>query len=237
MKKTILISICLVIVGGCGSPYHVNVDSISSGELLSDSKCIILPIDPNAVNSQLQFKEYSQYIKRALEKKGYNVVDSINEAQLVIFLKYGISEPKENIYSYSMPVWGQTGVSSSHSTGTIHSFGGGMASYSGSTTYMPNYGITGYQTHIGTRTAYTRYIILDAYNLKEYRKTNKEVQLWKTIITSTGSSGDLRRAFPVMIAASKKYVGENTGKQVKIVLFENDKKVQEIKGLLGQKIK
>lgn len=227
----IIISVGLLFCVGCGAPFHVSVDSISSGEILSDSKCIILPIDPNAIDSQLQFKEYSQYIKRVLEKNGYKVTDRIDEAQLVIFLKYGISEPEENVYSYSTPVWGQTGVSSSHSTGTIHSFGSGMASYSGTTTYMPEYGITGYQSHIGTRISYTRYIVLDAYDLDEYRNTQKEVQLWRTTAISTGSSGDLRRVFPVMIAASTKYIGENTGKQIKIILYENDKRVQEIKGL------
>lgn len=211
-------------------PFHVNVDSISSGELLSGSKCIILPIDPNSV-SQLQFKEYSQYIKRALEKKGYRIADSMDEARLVIFLKYGISEPEENIYSYSTPVWGQTGVSSSYSTGTIHSFGGGMSSYSGTTTYMPEYGITGYQSHIRTEISYTRYVLLDAYDLEEYKNTQKEVQLWRTVAISTGSSVDLRRVFPVMLAASMEYIGENTGKQIKITLYESDKRIQEIKGL------
>ena len=140
MKRIAFVCSGILFFAGCLPPFHINVDSISSpGKLLADSKCIILPSDPNAVNSPLHFKEYSQYIKRALEKKGYEVTESIGEAQVAIFLKYGISGPEENIYGYSAPVWGQTGVSSSHSTGTIHSLGGGMASYSGTTTYTPQY--------------------------------------------------------------------------------------------------
>jgi hypothetical protein len=209
----------------------VNVDSISSGELLSRAKCIILPTDPNVMSNQLQHKEYSEYIEYALEKKGYEVMDKVSEAEVVVFLQYGISEPHESLYSYSTPVWGQTGVSSSYSTGTIHSFGSGMASYSGTTTYTPEYGITGYQTHVGTRITYTRFMVLDAYDLEEYRKTLKEVHLWKITAISTGSSGDLRRVFPVMVTACTEYIGENTGKQVEIGLYENDKRVQEIKGI------
>ena len=230
MKRIILV-ICLLICTGCGSQFQVNVDSISSGELLSDSKCVILPVDPNAVSNQLQYKEYSEYIKRALEKRGYTLTGNMDEAEVVVFLKYGISEPHESLHS--IPVWGQTGVSSSHTMGTISSFGSGMASYHGSTTYTPEYGITGYRTV--TRITYTRFIILDAYDLEEYRKTNEEVQLWRTTTISTGSLGDLRRLFPVMVAASTEYIGENTGKQIKIVLYENDKRVQESKGLPEKK--
>jgi hypothetical protein len=231
LMKKIFICLVLVFCCGCGARFSVNVDSISSGEPLSHAKCTILPTDPNVVSNHLQHEEYSKYIKRALEKKGCELTDQVSEAEVVVFLQYGITEPRESLYSYSTPVWGQTGVSSSYSTGRIHSFGSGMASYSGTTTYTPTYGITGYQTHIGTRITYTRFMVLDAYDLEEYRKTREEVQLWKTTAISTGSSGDLRRVFPIMVAACTEHIGENTGKQVEIVLYENDKRVQEIKAL------
>lgn len=234
MKKFIVF-VSLLVCAGCSltnsSQFNVNVDSISSGKLLSDSKCVILPADPNDIIDQLQYIEYSRYIKRALEKKGYQIAGDMNEAEMVVFFEYGISEPKERVYSYSTPVWGQTGVSSSYTTGTIQTFGNKMALYSGTTTHTPTYGIKGYQSHTKTQINYTRFLILTAYDLEEYRKTNSEVQLWRTIIISTGSSGDLRKVFPVMIAASTEYIGVNTGKQIDIVLNENDNRVKEIKGL------
>ena len=233
MKKT-LICLGLLIFAGCGPEFHVNVDSISSGEVTNDSKCMLLPAEPNDVANQLEYKEYAQYVKRALEKKAFKVTDNADEANVVVFLKYGISEPHESVYSYSTPVWGQTGISSSHTMGSIHSYGGGMASYSGTTTYTPQYGITGYQSHIGTRVTYTRFVILDAYDLERYKETNEEVQLWRTTATSTGSSGDLRLVFPIMVAASSEYIGENTGKQILLILFENDKRVKEIKRLVKE---
>ncbi len=234
MKK-IFLCIALIFCVGCGRPFQVNINSISSGNLLSGSKCVILPSDPNIAADQLQYKEYATYIKRALEKNGYEVTDNRGEAQVVVFLNYGIRNPHENLYNYSTPVWGQTGVSSSYTTGTINSFGSGIASYSGTTTYTPQYGITGYQSHVGTLITFTRFLVLDAYNLEEYRKTNKEVQLWRTTAISTGSSGDLRLVFPLMVAASTEYIGIDTGKQIEIVIYENDKRVQEIRGLLEKK--
>ena len=139
-------------------------------------------------------------------------------------------DPQEHQYSYSIPTWGQTGVSSSYTTGTISSYGG-YGSYSGTTTYTPAYGITGSTTHIGSYTTYFRFIVLDAVDLDEYKKSKKEVQLWKTYVTSSGSSSDLRRVFPILVAASQQYFGKNTGQKVEVNLDEEDERVTEIKGI------
>jgi len=43
----------------------------------------------------------------------------------------------------------------------------------------------------------------------------------RTTLTSSGSSGgDLRRVFPIMVAASHQCLGMNTGKQIRPVLQE-----------------
>ena len=52
-------------------------------------------------------------------------------------------------------------------------------------------------------------MILDAIDLNEYRETEKEVQLWKTTVTSTGTSGDLRQVFPILVAASQEHIHNN----------------------------
>ena len=54
--------------------------------------------------------------------------------------------------------------------------------------------------------------------------------MWKTIIKSTGSSGDLRRVFPVMIGASYKYFDNNTHKEIFVdITDEKDPRVISIK--------
>ena len=225
-------------LSGCSNTYYeVNINSISSGEALNYSKCTILPYDPNLMVNQLQYKEYTGYIERILLQKGYEVIDNegdVNECGVLILINYGITEPHESIYSYSTPIFGQTGVSSSYTTGTINNFGNTM-SYSGSTTYTPQYGVIGSQSHIGTLITYSRFLILDAYDLRESRKTNKLVQLWSTFVVSTGSSGDLRAVFPVLLASSKQYIGSDTGKMVQVNISENDKRIKEVKGLLDNK--
>ncbi len=222
----------VLLLSGCATiqpQFHVRVDSIS-GEKPDKSSYILLPGNKDTKAEDLQFKEYVAYVNRALIKQGFVPAESFEKANVAIFLVYGIGDPQEHQYSYSLPTWGQTGVSSSYTTGTISSYGG-YGSYSGTTTYTPTYGVTGSTTHIGSYTTFFRFMVLDAVDLDEYKKSKKEVQLWKTTVTSAGSSGDLRRVFPILVAASQQYVGKNTGQKVEVNLYEEDERVIEIKGI------
>lgn len=221
----------VLLLSGCATmqpQFQVRVDSIS-GEKSNKHLYILLPGNKDTKAEDLQFKEYAAYVNRALIKQGFVPAESFEKANVAIFLVYGIGDPQEHQYTYSLPTWGQTGVSSSYTTGTISSYGG-YGSYSGTTTYTPTYGITGSTTHIGSHNTYFRFMVLDAVDLDEYKKSKKEVQLWKTTVTSTGSSGELRKVFPILVAASREYVGKNTGQKVEVNLFEEDDRVMEIKG-------
>jgi len=190
----------------------------------------LFPADKDTSPNDLQFQEFSGYINKALISQGFTPTENIEEAELVIFLGYGIGEPEEHLYSYSIPMWGQTGISSASTYGTVNTYGN-FGSYSSRTTYTPSYGITGYTSRTGSYITYFRYILLTAFDLNEYRKSQKTVQVWKTTITSSGSSDDLRRVFPALVGASKEYIGTNTGQKIKVVLEESDKRVLEIKSI------
>ncbi len=123
---------------------------------------------------------------RMLNSLGFKYAESSKNAELVVFLSYGIGDPDEHQYSYSLPVYGKTGVSSSSTYGTATAYGNHMT-YSGTTVHTPSYGITGYNTYTGTRTVYFRYVNLIGYDFSEYQRSEKKVQLWKTTITSSGS--------------------------------------------------
>ena len=231
MKKInflLIILIGLMIVGCGGAQYRVKVNSIGKSLPQQNTYVLFAGNKDGDINS-LEFKEYAKYVNTALKEKGF-IETNFEKASIAIFLSYGIGEPKESAYSYSMPTYGQTGYSSSRTTGTFNSYGNNT-SYSGTTTYTPTYGVNGSQTYLGTRVSYFRYAILDASDLNEYKKSKKQIQLWKTTITSTGSSGDLRQVFPVLIGASKKYIGNNTGKKITVNISENDKRVLIIKGM------
>ncbi len=241
MKFTIMSVFILLLFTGCAMKPRYVVDVNSIGDIHHKIKYVLMSGLKNTPTTNLEFQEYTKYIDKALQKKGF-IKSDFKNANVAIFLRYGISGPQKHTESYSIPVYGQTGVSSSTTYGTSNTYGtlnsyGNTGYYQGNTYsnattyYTPTYGIKGYQNGTREYILFTRYYELSAVDLEKYKKTNKNIQLWKTMVTSTGSSGDLRRVFPILVAASEKYIGLNTGKTIQIQLYENDKSVLELKGV------
>ena len=99
----------------------------------------------------LEHKAYEQTVKQELIEKGFRET-TLDQAEIVVFLFYGIDTGKQVVSSY--PIIGQTGVSSSSTYGTVQSYGS-YGTYSGTTTYTPQYGVVG--TGVTSGTQYTRF--------------------------------------------------------------------------------
>lgn len=206
--------------------FTVTIDSIGSDVRIGSRTYVLVPTMEDVKVTDLRFIEFANQIHKALSKKGYVKVDNPEEADIAIFVTYGIGNPQEHRYSYTLPVWGQTGVASSSTSGNVYVFGN-AATYSTNTTHTPTYGIVGSNTYQGTYITYFRYLKLDAFDLRKLRDEKQETQIWSTTVTSTGSSDDLRLVFPYMIAACQRYLGVNTGKKLSITLDQNDDSVYE----------
>lgn len=227
--RMLILGIILVpILSGC-QQYVVKVDSLRSSDAANKIKYVLFPGNKDTPDTELQYIEFSQFIHRGLQHNGF-ISSNPQEADIVIYVFYGIGAPQQNLYSYSQPQWGQTGISSSYTTGMVQSYGN-TATYSGQTTYIPEYGITGYSSQVGSYVTYDRYLVLGAIDWQNFLRNNKQVvEVWKTVVTSTGSSNDLRKVFPVMVAAARPYFGKRTENQVTCQLTENDSSVREICG-------
>ncbi len=245
MKLQVIFTLIIVFfLSACsGLRINVGVDSISTfddsprdllKELNVKKEYILISEIKGIDKTDLQFKEYARYVERVLEAKGYVRTDDARSADLVIGLFYAISKPREHQKTVPFPVYGQTGISSSRTSGTLNTYGN-YGTYSGTTTYTPSYGITGFVPVTTTHVSYTQMIILEAYDFNEYEKTKKWNSLWKITASSVNSCGDFRLAFPMLVAALKPYINVNTGKKISIWINENDKKVEEVKGTANKK--
>jgi len=230
MKR--LLGLLLMLVGlsaGCATKFFVNVDALSVPEAATAQKYVLLPGAEDISSDDLRFKEFCVYLNRALVSKGFVPAEGMDSADAAIFVSYAIGDPKEHVYSYSIPHFGQTGISSSTTYGSVQSTGN-YGTFSGTTTYQPSYGITGYSSHVRTCVTYTRWLSLVACDLAAYRREKKVVELWRVTAVSTGSSGDLRQVFPILVAAVRPHLAENTDKKSITVTFrENDEDVIRIR--------
>ena len=232
MKKLVVLLLMLVGLGaGCATQptILVNVDALSVPGAATAQEYVLLPGAEDISPDDLRFKEFCVYLERALVSKGFVPAEGLDSAEVVIFVSYAIGDPKDHIYSYSIPHYGKTGIASSHTSGTVQSFGN-YGTYSGTTTYQPSYGVTGYSSHVGTYVTYTRWLSLVACDVAAYRREKKTIELWRVQAVSTGRSGDLRRVFPIMVTAVRPHLAESTDKKsITVTLKENDEEVIRIR--------
>lgn len=142
----------------------------------------------------LEHMTYEQLLKQELNSKGFREVP-LDQAEVVVLMSYGIDTGREVVFSY--PIFGQTGVSSSYTSGTVQSYGS-YGTYSGTTTYTPTYGIVGAMPISQTR--YTRFLRLDILDKKALvQQTIKKI--YEAKVVSRGSSGQISVVLPSMIKA------------------------------------
>ncbi|MBI4209380.1 MAG: hypothetical protein HY538_06715 [Deltaproteobacteria bacterium] len=180
--------------------------------------------------NDLEYAEYSNYVRRALISSGYVPSEKFDEIEIFIFMSYGIGDPITAYKTYSVPQYGKiSGGTSSFSALTAGT--GGTSSTIGTITEPTQYGVVGSRTQVRSETTYFRYLVLEAIDAGAFKKDKKIIPVWKTTVTSRGSSDDLRRVFPILVAAARPYIGTNTEHKIKVRLKEKNPEVLFIKGI------
>jgi hypothetical protein len=212
----------------------VGVSGFSDPNITTGRTYWLLSAKENVSAEDLEFREYATYLRNGLGRAGFTQSASLEQADLAIFVGYGIGDTKEHYYSYSLPVYGQTGGGSYNFSATTHSSYGSATTY-GTATQTPQYGVVGSQQFSGTAVTHLRFLLVDALDMKTLRGDKKNISVWRTEVMSRGTSGDLRRVFPIMVAAATPYFGKDTKKRIVIDLGERDKRVRELEAEVNPK--
>ncbi len=219
MLKKGLLALATTFLAGCLSllprPYYVQISGISGNQQPATRTYFLIPGNQGTLPNDLQFKEFARYAKKALAAKGFREAD-LDKADLIIGLAYGISDPKTVQNLVSSPVYGQIDP-------------GGQAGPGAHIYFAPSYGIRGYRYSTETTTEYTRFIGFFAISAAGFTNNQTIEPVWQTIITSSGSGGDLRAVFPIILAAAVDYIGINTTRAVSTVIYDFDSRVTDMK--------
>ena len=161
----------------------------------------------------------------------YRDVAWANEAELLVFVSYGLGAPQTSYSTFTTPIYGWTGGGTRTYSETTRG-PDGTSHVTGTVTDAGRYGVVGAESHLTTHTTYPRYLFLGAYDARKLRQSNGQdpVEVWNTAVVSTGSSDDLRAVMPIMIAAAADYFGGNTGSKIKKTMFPGNRKVKWVKG-------
>ncbi|HBL19936.1 MAG TPA: DUF4136 domain-containing protein, partial [Alteromonas mediterranea] len=120
LLSVLFIQACVVKVGDHTPRVNTSVSSLASEDSSTFKSFILIPSSNSVSINDLQFKEYSSYVKKLLQKNGYKNSQEKENPDLIIFVGYGIGEPEQSQYTYSMPIFGTTptGVYTINATST-----------------------------------------------------------------------------------------------------------------------
>ena len=198
MVRLILALVCSIWIAACtGSMVQSTIEThhrLSAAHLTEP--IVVLPAREERART-LEFETYAGFVEEALRREGFEIVSVGQPAELVAIFDYGIDQGRDEMYSYAIPHFGQTGIQSSQTFGTIQNYGYG-ATYSGTTTHTPSFGITGWTPQLGTRRVFKRAVALQIYDVSA---GDEPVHIYQSVAVSEGESGALGGVVDEMIAA------------------------------------
>ena len=193
----------------------------------------IIPLDSNISKNNLEFKEYSNEFEKSLIYSGAVKSDDEETADMCILMDYGISD-ESYVEETSVPIYGQTGISSITTTsnttgntyGNIYSYGNyayGNISANSTTTkrtvIVPRYGITGYETISKNVSKYLKYVSLYAFDNQE--KVDVKM-IWQINIACEDSTNQLRKIIPYMAYSTRCEYGKKNKDISSYSVYESD---------------
>lgn len=202
---------------GCGASYSTKACNIAvnsfAGPYAEATTYIVLPLNQGVTVADGEFQEYSGYLRRALEAHGYRSAPSFDDAQLAIFLGYGVGRPEDHLSSYVMPASGRREMGPGRARSELHAYGSSRTA-ANRTPHFSESDVRGDPSSSDGDTTFTRYAIINAVDAQEYRVERRFMRVWSTKIVSVGHIDDLRAMFPVILAGAWDLLGVNSDRIV-----------------------
>jgi hypothetical protein len=219
-----------LLAAGCANSTTVKIDSLAKPKAEESISYKILNKNSAVDDDSLRYKEAAGYVRTALSGKGlYEAPDNQN-ADLVVSIDYGVGPPQSRREVVSEPVYvtlpGQMRVERVQ-VGTDRN---GNPVYQTITVQdPPRTEFAGYREYFVTVTVYEKFLRLNATENKPAAEGRPPSEIWTVDITSEGESRDIRKALPILAAASIDYVGKDSLGQKTIRIKDTDKDVAFIK--------
>ena len=188
--------------------YYVEVDSYGSYDVYGKS-FYVLSGDEGVADNDLQFREFVGYIEQAMIMKGAQVSETLENAELVLLLRYGLSDESYTTIR-SIPTRGQIGT-------TVKTKSSTSGNSTTTTTVTPKYGITGYRSEEKRVRQFRR-----NFELTAFESSKPDQMIFKLLATSEGYNDDLRAVYPILVYTSIKYIGESTGVKKEFKIKDTD---------------
>lgn len=202
MKRAIVVAALAAALAGCANQRPtVRVEALADPASQTMLRYALYPGNEGVRATDLQFRSYGEQVANTMSGRGYTLVGTPEQADIFVFLQYSTGGPHTTTSTSAMPMWGQTGYSSSQTYGTI----GAGGNYSATTNYTPTYGVTGYMPITNTHTFYVHAVRLTAY--RNPRGSTQPQEMWNVSGSAISSDGDLPGDFWAFMQTMGPYIG------------------------------
>ncbi|MFW5882985.1 MAG: hypothetical protein ACOCVG_01315 [Verrucomicrobiota bacterium] len=213
----------LLLLAGCATTYEFEADAIAdeADPLAGYESYLLVPADPEKEGT-LRFREAAEYVEAALSGRGLYPAPDREQADLLVELDYGISEPRTETESRSVSRRGASSIeivpvyARSKSSGRLVLVGR-------QTIGMP--GAIYRDKELVSRTVYTKYMKLNAFDYDPSAATPKGKEVWSVHVKNENGSDQLRKYLPLLAAASIDLIGTDTGAEQTRVRLKEDAEV------------
>jgi hypothetical protein len=207
----------------CVDSYKVKVDSVAKPTAENAIAYQIKTGSPNLDPDSLRYKEAERFVKTALSGKGLYEAPKPEMADMVVSIDYGISAPKVSQEARSEPIYRTVPGRMITTVIEIGKDAKGNPIYSTVTHQEPSTTeYIGEREYVVTLVHYEKYLRMTARENVAASEGKPPAEVWTIDISTEGESHDLRKALPVLAAASIEYIGKDTRGQ-KVIKLKDTK--------------
>jgi hypothetical protein len=224
------IATAVLLAAGCANSTTVKIDSLAKPKAEESISYKILNKNPAVDDDSLRYKEAAGYVRTALSGKGLYEAPDAQNADLVVSIDYGVGPPQSRREVVSEPVYVTLPGQMRTERVQVGTDRNGNPVYQTVTVQdPPRTEFAGYREYFVTVTVYEKFLRLNATENKPAAEGRPPSEIWTVDITSEGESRDIRKALPILAAASIDYVGKDSLGQKTIRIKDTDKDVAFIK--------
>lgn len=203
MRRAVLIAVlawAAMLTGCATSTVNSQVQSFSAVSVIQPGTTAA--IWGGEKHGSLEFKAVSDLVAPYLAAAGYRVVSMDEQPDHVVAVAYGIDDGQMVQQTTAIPMFGQTGVASSTTFGSVNTYGSN-ATFNATTFNTPTYGITGFQPITTNATVYSRVVLVDIIDRKASTPDKLEF-IYQAEIKSRGSCGNVHAVLGEIVGAAFK---------------------------------
>lgn len=231
-----LSTLLLCLAAGCSTPGHqVKIDAIARPEAGRDAQSYILKTrGPVASEDSLRSREATEFIRTALSGKGLYEAPTVERADMVIEVDYGVEAPRSKIERVTVPIYAQVGGGVKYGTVGGRDAQGNPVQRSVAVYEPPRTEIVGYDEVPRLITVYEKYLKISARENRPTREGRPPPEIWTIHASTEDESKDIRKYLPIMASATIDFMGEGATAEKTVKVRADGPGVDFIRRGMGQ---